>query len=266
MSGAEPRTMPYRAAYGNGVYVRSLAIRSPAPGRVSLAMEDPVHAFQIDFEHHDDRVTSVRARWVRQPLSSCALAPGALADAMVGCRLSDNLFDIARHTDAASQCTHMYDMFCLAATHAYARRADCRYDVTVPDAVDGPRRATLTRNGETLLAFAIDGNDTIVDPPAYGGIGVLKGFMAWVRAHVPPQQHEHYFIMQRALFVARSQRIDIESMIGERASRSGPAAGTCFGSQPQRYETALRVGVVRRFDHETAGDALNFFDPRFDPP
>ncbi|WP_322045055.1 hypothetical protein [Paraburkholderia sp. J67] len=263
MSADEARTMPYRAAYGSGVYVRSLAIRSPAPGRINLAMEDPVHAFEIDFEHRDDRVTAVRGAWVRQPLSSCAGAPGALADAMVGCRLSDNVFDIARHTDAATQCTHMYDMFCLAATHAHARRADCRYDVIVPDALDGPRRATLSCNGETLLSFAIDENETIVEPAAYGGIGVLKGFMAWVRANVPVQQHEHYFIMQRALFVARSQRIDIESMIGEQARHSGPAAGSCFGSQPQRYETALRVGVVKRFDRASADDALSFFfEPR----
>ncbi|WP_321884661.1 hypothetical protein [Paraburkholderia bannensis] len=255
------RAMPYRAAYGSGIYVRSLAIRSPEPGRVSLAMEDPVHAFRIDFAHRDDVVTAIQGVWMRQPLSSCALAPEALAEAMVGCRLSDNVFDVARQTDAATQCTHLYDMFCLAATHAHARRADCRYDVTVPDALDGPRQATLARNGETLLTFAIDDNDTIVEPAACRGIGVLKGFMAWVRANVPAHQHEHYFIMQRALFVARSQRIDIESLIGEAAKASGPAAGTCFGSQPHRYETARRIGVVKRFDRDTIGDALSFFEP-----
>lgn len=262
MSGPQPSAMPYRAAYGSGVFVRSLCIHSAGSGRVSLAMEDPIHAFQIDFEHRDDRVTAIQGRWVRQPLTSCTGAPDALASAMVGCRLSDNLFDIARHADAASQCTHMYDMFCLAVSHAHARRADCRYDVTVPDALDGPRRATLTRNGETQLAFGVDGDDAIVEPSSYGGISVLKGFMGWVRAHVPKEQHEYHFIMQRALFIARSQRIDIEAMIHREAKLSGPAAGTCFGSQPQRYETALRTGVVRRFDRETAAGVLRFFDPR----
>lgn len=262
MSESWTRAMPSRAAYGNGVFVRSLAIRSPEPGQVSLAMEDPVHAFQIHFSHSGGHVTKIDAAWVRSPLSSCGGAADALAGAMQGCRLSDNLFDIARHTDASSQCTHMYDMFCLAATHAHAHRDDCQYDVIVPDAPAGPRRATLERNGEVLLELSIDDSDAIIAPQAWRGVSVLKGFMAKVRADVPAQLHEYYFIMQRALFVARSQFIDLESMIDEPAKHSGPPDGTCFGSQLPAYESAVRTGVLRRFDRESAGDILRFFKPR----
>lgn len=262
MSESWTDVMPVRAEYGSGVFVRSLAICSPAAGQVRLAMEDPVHAFQIDFSHREGRVEAIAGRWIRSPLSTCGGAPDALAQAMVSCALRDSLFDIARHTDAASQCTHMYDMFCLAATHAHAARADARYDVTVPDAPGGVRHATLTCNGEILLELTIDDTDVIVAPEPCRGISVMEGFMSWVRANVPAHRHEHYFIMQRALFVARSQWIDLESMIGQHAKRSGPPDGTCFGSQQPEYESALRVGVVRRFDRETMKDVLSFFEPR----
>jgi hypothetical protein len=254
--------LPYRAAYGDGVFVRSLALCSPAPGRTSLAMEDPVHSFQIDFAHADGIVTQVDARWDRHPLSSCGGATDALS-AMVGCRLSDSVFDISRHTDASRQCTHLHDMFCIAATHAHQQRPDCRWDVVVPDAIEGRLTATLSRNGEAVLALSLEADGhTIFEPEPCRGLSVLKGFMAWVRTHVPREQHDQYFLMQKALFLAQIQKIDAESLIGQQAFLSGPPAGTCFGSQPERYESSTRVGVIRRFSAETSGDVLRFFRPR----
>jgi hypothetical protein len=260
MSESTPGNMPARSAYGDGVFVRSLAIRSPSPGKVSLAMEDLVHAFTIDFEHDGDVVKSVHATWVRRPLSSCGGATDALT-AMVGCRLADNVFEIARYTDASQQCTHLHDMLCLAITHAHERRPDCRYDLVVPDSVDGTQVATLSRDGRALLEFEVADYRRIVNPEACRGLDVLKGFMSWVRANVPKQQHEYYVMMQRGLLVARGQQIDMESLVGQRARLSGPPDGTCFGSQPERYREAVRVGVLRRFNRETASDALQFFDP-----
>jgi hypothetical protein len=256
------KRLPARAAYGDGVFVRSLAIRSPAPGHVSLAMEDPVHAFQIDFTHAEGIVTRVHAAWDRRPLSSCGGATDALA-AMVGCRLSDQVFDIARHTDASRQCTHLHDMFCIAATHAAQQRPDCRWDVVVPDAVDARITATLSRDGEAVLVLTLESDGhTIHAPEPCRGVSVLKGFMAWVRAHVPPALHEQYFLMQKALFLTQIQRIDAESLIGQSAALSGPPAGTCFGSQPERYGASVRVGVIRRFKPADHGDVLRFFAPR----
>jgi hypothetical protein len=254
--------LPYRTAYGDGVFVRSLAIGSPAPGRTSLAMEDPVHSFQIDFSHVEGRITGVEARWDRHPLSSCAGAPDALAD-MVGCRLSESVFEISRHTDASRQCTHLHDMFCIAATHAHRGLPDCRWDVVVPDAIDGKVTATLLRNGEVVLTLVLepDGH-TIFAPEPCRGLSVLKGFMAWVRRHVPSEQHEQYFLMQKALFLTQIQKIDAESLIGQPAAMSGPPTGTCFGSQAGRYESSTRVGVIRRFRPEMTGDVLHFFRPR----
>jgi hypothetical protein len=226
-------------------------------------MEDTEHAFQIDFTHADGKVTSVKAAWNRQPFNVCLGATLAL-EAMVGCRLSDSLFAIARHTDPKQQCTHMYDMFCLAVRHAYEQRPDYRYDVVMPDSVDGPVVATLTRNGEKQLELELEQEDyvTIVRPEPCRGLSILKGFMSWVKGHVPADQHEHYFIMQKALFIARMQKFDVESMLGKSARLSGPPEGVCYASQPERYPAAVRVSVSRHLSRETAGKVLAFFKCR----
>ena len=263
MPESNPVAVHMRTAYGDGAFVRSLIICSPVPGRVSLAMEDVGHAFQIDFTHEDGKVTSVKAAWNRRPFDGCGGAATAL-EAMVGCPLSDNLFAIARYTDPKQQCTHMYDMFCLAATHAYERRTDYRYDVVVPDSIDGPVVATLTRNGEKQLEFEMNGEDyvTIVQPEACRGLSILRGFMPWVKANVPVNQHELYFLMQKALFVSRIQKFDLTPLLGKSAELSGPPSGSCYASQSERYQTAVRVNVSRRFSREPAGQGLEFFKPR----
>jgi hypothetical protein len=260
MSESTPSRIPPRRTYGDGVFVRSLAIRRVSPGKISLAMEDPVHAFTIEFEHTDDVVKSVDVTWVRSPFSSCGGASNALT-AMVGCKLEDNVFDVARYTEASHQCTHLHDMLCLAVTHAYERRPDYRYDLVVPDSVRGTQVATLSRDGQVLLHFEVEDYRRVIEPEACRGLDVRKGFMSWVRANVPGAQQEHYVMMQRGLFVARSQQVDLESLVGQRALPFGPPVGVCFGSQPKRYGDAMRVSVPRRFNRETVGETLRFFDP-----
>jgi hypothetical protein len=252
--------LPYREAFGDGVFVRSLEIRTPSPGRISLAMEDPVHAFRIDFAHRGGIVTEVSAAWDRHPMSSCVGAPDALQQ-MVGCPLGDSVFDIARHTDSLQQCTHLHDMFCIAATHACQQRPDCRWDVIIPDARDGRVTATLTRNGKAALTLTLERDyQTIAEPEACRGLSVLKGFMAWVRAHVPAEQQLHYFLMQKALFLSQIQKIDAERLIGQQAMLSGPPTGTCYGSQAVRYAGSIRVGEIRRFGADLrAEQLLQFF-------
>lgn len=251
MSESTPWAVPTRSAYGDSVFVRSLSICSPAPGSVSLTMNDTAHDFRIDFTHEGGKVASVKAAWNLYPLSSCAEATQSL-QAMVGSRLSDCHFAIARQSEPKQHCTHMYDMFCLAATHAHEQRPDYRYEVVVPDSVDGPLLATLTRNGDKQLMMELENYRTIVQPAPCRGRSVLKGFMPWVKANVPEDQHVHYFIMQKALFVALTQKFDFESTLGKSARLSGPPDGSCYGSQPERYHAALRVSVPRSISRETA--------------
>jgi hypothetical protein len=254
--------IPAWAGYGSGVYVRSLALTTPAPGRVCLAMEDTFHAFQITLTHEGGTVSSVVGRWERHPLTSCAGAGEALQQ-MVGTPLSDSLAAITSRTDARQQCTHMYDMACLAALHAHQGRPDLRFDVLVPDAdtFDGAVTATLSTNGQPQLSLTISSDWQIAEPAALRGVSVLKGFMKWVGAHLPAEDYPLYFMLQKALFVSGGQRLDLGAMDDQPGHLSGPPAGTCFGSQPERYADARRAGPPRRFDRSNAHEVLQFFKP-----
>lgn len=258
--------IPAWPGYGSGVYVRSLALTTPAPGRVCLAMEDIVHAFQITMTHAEGRITGIEANWDREryPHTSCAGA-GLALPAMVGCPLGDDLFAVPRHGDARQHCTHMFDMLCVAVQHAHQGLEDRRYDVVVPDAVGGLQVATLSLNGRAVLVFEFDDDLVLHSPPACQGLSVLRGFMPWVRANVPVQAHTLYFIMQKALFVSRAQKLDLAAMVGQRATLSGPPAGTCFGSQPERVAHAVRMPSLRRLNAQTAGQVLAFFKPESPP-
>ena len=247
-------------SHGSNVFVRSLAIVSPWPGRISLAMEDTAHAFQVSFSFEHGRITGVQAAWERHPLSSCSGAAIALRQT-IGLRLADSLFDVTRQADRRLQCTHMYDMLCLAVLHAHHGRDDRRYDVVIPDPVDGIGVATLTCNGRTVLELALEDHDRIVRPERWEGVSVRKGFMPWVQQNVPPDEQEFHFIMQKALFIARGQKRSVGFTAGTPATLSGMAAGTCFGSQPERYADAVRLGTSRRFSQETASDVIRFFKP-----
>ena len=260
MSEMSLEFMPERRDYGTGAFVRSLAISSPQSGRVSLAMEDAVHAFSIDFEHQRGVVRHVDARWERHPMSSCGGSSAALRG-MEGCALSSDLFDITRHTDASQQCTHMYDMLCLAIKHAHEQLPDCRYDVVIPDAIDAPVTATLYKDGAEVLSLQLRDYENIVAPETYAGLSVFKGFMGWVRKNRPQTEWVHHFLIQKAVFVGRVQTMDAEAMIGMSSRLSGPNDGTCFGSQTERYAEAVRVGEIRRFERDSAPQLLRFFKP-----
>ena len=258
-------TQAYRAdaghSDGTNVFVRTLAIVTTEPGVVSLAMEDTAHAFQVSFSFVHDRITGVQAVWHRHPLSSCGGATDALQQ-LVGLQLGDNLFDVSRQADRFMQCTHMFDMLCLGVVHAFHRREDRRYDVVVPALAKGSVVATLTCNGRTTLELELEDYHRIVRPKHWQGVSVLKGYLAWVGQNIPADEREYHFIMQKALFVAQAQKHKVGFAAGTRSMLSGMPAGTCFGSQPERYADSVKLGTARKFTKETAGDVIRFFRAR----
>ena len=243
---------------GANIFVRSLALVTTEPGVLALAMEDTAHAFQLTLSYQHDRITGVYGTWERHPLSSCGGAPIALQE-MVGLPLSDDLFDVARQADRRLQCTHMYDMLCLAILHAHRRREDRRYDVLIRAPVNGLVTGTLTCNGRTVLELALEDYHRIIRPERWQGVSVSKGFMPWVKENVSPEEHEYHFMMQKGLFLARAQKQNAGFTAGTRAVLSGMPVGTCFGSQPERYANSVKLATARRFTEETATDVIQFF-------
>lgn len=235
---------PANPDYGDGYFVRTTAFRRLGPNRVEAVMEDAFHALALMIHHDEHRLTKVEARWERHPLTSCAGAGGALP-VLAGLPLIDDLRTRWLHAEPALQCTHMFDTLRLAALHIGQGRDDRRYEVVLPDADEDVQPVRLFQDGALVLEIEIDGAFRITAPPAYAGAPLLNGFARWAAERLPAEEFERLFIVQRGTFVGRGQRMDIAQYYGRDGALSGPEPATCFGSQPERYATSVRLPNAR---------------------
>jgi hypothetical protein len=255
-----PETWPANPHYGTGVALRALLLSRPAPGQLQLGMEDMAHAFRIDLQHDAGHITALNAEWVRRPLSSCAGADQHLQQ-LVGLRLQDDLFTLSRLPEKHQHCTHMFDMLVLAVTHAREQRPDTRYDMLLPDNPSGPVTASLQVNGRTRLSLQLDDYEQIVAPEPFAGRSIYRGFLPWAQANLSAEQAEHAYLLQKTLFIARGQLMDVEALVGDAAARTGPPANTCFGTRADRYGDAVRLDTMRRFGADATTQVLHFMAP-----
>lgn len=251
---------PPNPHYGEGKFIRSLAIRRLSSSRYAFAMEDPFHAFDVTFEHDGHKVTSLVSQWHRQPLSNCGGASEALGE-LVGAPLSNDIYTAGECFDRRQQCTHQFDMFSVALVHAYREYEDRRYDVIVEDARDGRVRPRLYLNNQQVLELQLEDHHLIVAPSRYRGVSLMRGFTAWANENLALEEREHAFIVQKAMFVAAGRRLDVVAMAGQRAALSGPPAGSCYASGSSSYASAVRRVDIRDFSDSPVTEVLKFFAP-----
>lgn len=235
---------PANPAYGDGYFVRTTRFRRLGPERVEAIMEDAFHALALMIHHDEHRLTGVEARWERHPLTSCAGAGSALP-ILAGLPLVDDLRTRWLQTDPALHCTHMFDTLRLAAMHIAQRRDDRRHDVILPDSDADKQPVQLLQDGALVLEIMIDADFRITAPNAYSGAPLLNGFARWAADRLSAEEYEQLFLIQRGTFVGRGQRMDITQYYGRDGALSGPLSATCFGSQPERYATSLRLANAR---------------------
>ena len=227
-------------AYGDGQFVRAMAIRQKGPRHYILGVEDSVHAFWIEFHHDDKILTQAKGQWLRAPFTSCTGAPEAL-QALQGTALTQDLRTLKGLADSNLQCTHLFDALRLGLIHAAHQRADRRYDVIVPDQSQGIAHVRLLVDGQEVMAIDIRKPDMILEgPAAYAGRPILRGFGTWATALLDAEQFEKFFMLQRALFVSSARQIDMPHYYNRPATDSGPPMNSCFGAQEARYRAAIR--------------------------
>lgn len=236
--------MPANPAYGDGYFVRSTVFRRLAPDRIEAVMEDPFHALALVMHHDETSLRAAEARWERHPLTSCAGAGTAL-QGLAGLPLIDDLRIRWPLVDAGLQCTHMFDTLRLAAVHAARRRPDRRYEVVIPDTLEAAQPIRLAADGATIAEIAVDADFQILSPSHYAGAPLLAGFARWAGERLAAEDYERMFLIQRAAFVGRGQKLDIARYYGAAGALSGPPPATCFGSQPERYAGSLRLANAR---------------------
>lgn len=218
----------------------------PAPGRIDVDMEDDAHCFGVSLVHDGVHIAAVETRAPRFPWTTCPGAGVFLVERMTGAALAD----AARIDNQRDHCTHLYDLFVVAARHAHDAAA-FTYDVRVSDPRDGVIVAEIDRDGETVLRWQFDD----VKANAQGvPMPDRRAFDAWTRAQ-PEELLEAGLMLRRGTLVSATRFFDFP--VGAPASRMTHMIGSCFTFSSARAAEALREPDTTRDFSREPGKMLN---------
>ena len=226
------------ARFGTGVYRRRVRMVTTAPGTVVAELEDDYHHFRATVTHDGADVTGCVGEAIRYPWGTCPGATGLLTQ-LVGMELSSSSVAVGGHADVAEQCTHLFDLAGLAVAHAYAGRERREYDMAVADRKGDVSEPRLSRDGEPLLTWTVEG-DVITGPDPYAGVSLRRGFMAWASSELDPDAAEAAIVLRRATMISWGRHVSLDDV--SRASELGIALqGRCHTFSEAHVEQAVRM-------------------------
>ena len=247
-----------RPDYGKGAYRRAIELvahERGGHGEVVGELEDDFHHFGVRLEFDRQTVTAIEGADIRVPWTTC---PGALAPlrGLQGATLTPSFRDALALCDAREQCTHLYDVACLALCHA-ARVASGdgakvrRYDFVLHDPdPHGRARAVLTQDGERRFDLFMRGMRIEEGwPEAFAGTSISgTSFARAVAESMGAEQHEGALVLRRALFIGIGRRYDFDRMERAEIFAEVVGVGACHTFAAGRVTEAERiVGSVREF-------------------
>jgi len=243
---------PPRKYLGGGMNrIIRLAARE---GEARAAIEDDFHHFRVVVRHDGGKVTGARSFTARAPYSLCAAADSRL-DALVGQPVTSELTVLTRDIDARQQCTHQFDLACLAIAMAARGRGARSYHAIVDDSENDRFRASLVRDGVEVLAWDMD-DDIIVGPGPFAGRSIHGGFTAFVAQNLSGDEAEAALVLRRAVFITSGRGVDewIDSLT------HALNTGGCWVQQAERHQQALRnkgstIDFSGHVDRLTADDS-----------
>ena len=243
---------PLNADYGKGCYRRVVLLDAPDAQTVAAALEDDPHAFSIRLSHDGSSVTGVSAHAERYPLSTCSGATTPIR-ALVGAPLSVASLELKRHANPRSNCTHLFDLAAWAIAHAArGARGTTRYEIDVPDAIDGRHEAALRRDGVEVLRWVLK-HGCIEAPAVYAGQQVLGGFTRWASSTLAGEELEHALMLARGYFVSLARIYDMAAAGSHPAAEHPMPSGSCYSYSPGVVEEAWSLpGNRRDFSDEPA--------------
>lgn len=233
-------TVEVPAAYRTlrpGIYRRRIRIRT-GPGYARADLEDDPHRYGIAIRHDGERVTGIEGFPIRTPWTLCVAAQANL-QRLVGMPLTPDASAIFRHTAPGQQCTHMFDTAGLAIAHAARGTPRRQYDVEAPYwTEEEPREISLSRDGEPLLRWQIEGR-RILGPEPYAGQDWQK-MLGWAREHFEHiDDIEAVIVLRRAVMISHGRTVSLDPL--ENAAQTGHISGACYVFHPGIAERAQRL-------------------------
>ncbi|HLS98281.1 MAG TPA: DUF2889 domain-containing protein [Porticoccaceae bacterium] len=215
-------------------------------GEVRGALEDDFHHFRVALRHAEGKVSAIAGKALRHPYNLCPGALGQLRQ-LIGQPLSGDLTAVAGYSDRLKQCTHLYDLACLAIALAAEDAGARSYDVRVDDpAGDRPRAAQLRVDGRPALDWRLEG-DIILSSGPFNGVSVRGAFRSYIDgADLPAETVIAATVLRRGIFISKGRFQHWgENLDAQR--------GGCHTLQPERIDDArLIVDSGRDFSHDPA--------------
>lgn len=213
--------------YGYGSLHRKILLRkktefsrTPEQGQqvVLAELEDNCHQFRIKLFHDTQKVCDVHGDALRYPNNTC---PGSvdLLNRLLGVALGQGLGAFAKHTNAREFCTHLFDLACLAYTHA-SRTPQCfagerrLYHAIIRDEDDeGTTDVRVFINEHLIIHWHLKQN-VVQDDGIAKGANLYSGFTRWASSALQGDELEAATVLAKANFISMSRRVDTERVAG----------------------------------------------------
>ena len=207
---------------------------TPSSERICCEVEDDFHCMSLTVCHDGKRVIDVEPVILRAPWTTCPGAEQKLKETFAGLELTE----FVTRGEKKLNCTHLYDLALLAASHVFDRQPTV-YDILVSDPVDNRRRAELRRNGEPVLAW-VESDFKILEPADLAGTPLFD-MQAWISEQEVALQ-EAARLLRWGNMIANGRVIPLENQSD--ATKMPPS---CYTFQPERAVQARRIGEIVDF-------------------
>lgn len=211
---------------------------TPDEGKVRSEVEDDYHCMSVTLCHDGSAVTDIEAIIDRAPWTTCPGAQKKLEDTFIGVALEN----FSEKGEKLTNCTHLYDLALLAASHACDSDV-LDYDILVTDLIDGNRYAEIRSKKDVLLSWTEKGFH-LTEPQEAAGIRLDK-LGGWIKT-LPENRQEAAKLLRWGNMIANGRSIPLEQQSD--ATKMPP---NCYTFQPQRAVNATRIGVIYDFSKGT---------------
>lgn len=254
--------------YGYGCLRRKILLRkkrdlsrSPEQGQqiVIGELEDNCHQFRVHLFHDGEKVCDMHGDVLRFPNTTC---PGAadLLKRLIGVALGQGPGAFAKNCNPREFCTHLFDLACLAYTHASRSDETRLYHAIIQDEDDdGIQDARVLINEKPVIHWHLKKN-IVQDEGIAKDANVHSGFTRWATAHLQGDELEAAIVLAKTNFVAMSRRVDTDKVAGTQLVNGLMPKDICYTYRSPIMETAIHLGNTFVDYSDRPDDMLKFME------
>lgn len=224
---------------------------TPKTHRCTAVLEDDYHAMAVTMHHDGEVITAIAGEMARVPWTPCPGAADMIARTFTGVALDA----VVARGEKRTNCTHLYDLTLLAASHAKDGEATL-YDIAVSDSADGAVRAEIRRNGDRVLSITHNA-DVICNPAPVAGRSLFD-LRDWIAAMPDAIDREAARLLQWATIIAHGRAMTLEQH-----SDISRTPTSCYTFQEERRHSATRLNTIKEFSVSGIEPLATFDGERF---